>query len=104
VHLEGFDDVRKAIDREKQLKDWRRAASRGVPSLLGTGVRRTCAAGHPTIHNSSALRLKKRLLRFVSIPASNGSFDSFGCRLTSLWMTSWGETAKVQLRVPIANC
>jgi putative endonuclease len=24
VHLEGFDDVRKAIDREKQLKDWRR--------------------------------------------------------------------------------
>ena len=25
VYWEGFDDVRKAIDREKQLKGWRRA-------------------------------------------------------------------------------
>jgi putative endonuclease len=25
VYLEGFDDVRKAIDREKQLKGWRRS-------------------------------------------------------------------------------
>ena len=25
VYFESFDDVRKAIDREKQLKGWRRA-------------------------------------------------------------------------------
>jgi putative endonuclease len=25
VYYEGFDDVRKAIDREKQLKSWRRS-------------------------------------------------------------------------------
>jgi putative endonuclease len=25
VYFEGFDDVRKAIDREKQLKGWRRS-------------------------------------------------------------------------------
>jgi len=94
VYFESFDDVNKAIDREKQLKRWNRTKERVVdraaqPNLGGSGLRMVYAtsvrAGKEAI---SVKTLSSRAEKIVS------EADDLRSRGTCCWLAVYALPAE----------